>query len=83
MERSQQLGTILMAVSALQMLVFTIGMLRRSYLAVALPVLAATAGVSALLFWIGYTMVSMEPDLAELDLEDEEETQAVAPGAAV
>jgi hypothetical protein len=75
MERSQTIGTMLMAVSALQMLVFTLGMLRRSYLAVALPVLAAMSAVSGLLFWIGYTMVNMEPDLAELDMEEEEEPQ--------
>ena len=73
MERSQQMGTILMAVAAFQMLIFTIGMLRRSYLAVALPVLAAMSAVSGLLFWIGYTMVNMEPDLAELDMEEEEQ----------
>ncbi len=54
---------------------FTVGVLRRSYLAVALPVLAATCAVSGLLFWIGYTMVNMEPDLAELDMEEEEEPQ--------
>ncbi len=76
MERSQTMGTMLMAVSALQMLVFTLGMLRRSYLAVALPVLTAMAAVSGLLFWVGYTMVNMEPDLAELDMEEEEEPQA-------
>lgn len=78
MERSQTIGAILMAVSALQMLVFTVGVLRRSYLAVALPVLAATGAVSGLLFWIGYTMVNMEPDLAELDMEEEEEPQAAS-----
>ncbi len=72
MERSQSMGTILMAVSALQMLVFTLGMLRRSYLAVALPVMTAMGAVSGLLFWIGYTMVNMEPDLSELDMEEEE-----------
>ena len=72
MERSQQMGTILMAVAALQMLIFTIGMLRRSYLAVALPVLAAMSAASGLLFWIGYTMVNMQPDLTELDLDEEE-----------
>ncbi len=71
MERSQTIGTVLMAVSGLQMLVFTIGVMRRSYLAVALPVLAAMVAVSGLLFWIGYTMVNMEPDLAELDMEEE------------
>ena len=79
MERSQTLGTMLMAASALQMLVFTLGMMRRSYLAVALPVFAATSAISGLLFWLGYTMVNMEPDLAELDLEEDEEP---APSAA-
>jgi hypothetical protein len=66
---------MLMAVATLQMLLFTLGMLRRSYLAVALPVFAAVSAVSGLLFWIGYTMVNMEPDLGELDLEDEEKPE--------
>jgi hypothetical protein len=81
MERSQSIGTILMAVSGLQLLVFTLGMLRRSYLAVALPVFAATVAISALLFWIGYTMANMEPDLSELDLEEEEFADASAEAA--
>lgn len=72
-DRSQMMGAILMGVSALQMLIFTVGMLRRSYLAVALPVLSAMAAVSGLLFWVGYTMVSMEPELAELDMEEDVE----------
>ena len=76
MERSQTIGTLLMAASGLQMLVFTLGMLRRSYLAVALPVFVAMGAISGLLFWIGYTMVNMEPDLAELDMEEEEEFPA-------
>ena len=71
MERSQTIGAVLMAVSGLQMLVFTLGVMRRSYLAIALPVLAATAAISGLLFWVGYTMINMEPDLAELDMEEE------------
>ena len=75
MERSQTVGTILMAVSALQMLIFTLGMLRKSYLAIALPVMAAMGAVSGLLFWVGYTMINMEPNLAELDMEEEEEPQ--------
>jgi hypothetical protein len=73
MERSQTMGTMLMAVSVLQMLVFTIAVLRRSYLAVALPVMVALSAVSALTFWVGYTMVNMGPELAELDMEEEEE----------
>lgn len=78
MERSQSIGTLLMAASGLQMLVFTLGMLRRSYLAVALPVFLAMSAISGLLFWIGYTMVNMEPDLAELDMEEDEELSASA-----
>ena len=76
MERSQSIGMVLMAVSGLQLVVFTLGMLRKSYIAVAVPVFAVTAGISALLFWIGYTMVNMEPDLSELDLEEEEFEEA-------
>ena len=75
MERSQTIGTALMALAGLQMLVFTLGVLRKSYFAIALPVLGATTAVSGLLFWIGYTMVNMEPDLAELDMEEDEEFQ--------
>jgi hypothetical protein len=75
MERSQSLGSMLMAVAALQMLVFTLGVVRRSYYAVALPVLGAMTAISGLLFWVGYTMANMEPDLAELDMEEEEEPQ--------
>jgi len=71
MEQSRTMGTILMAISALQMLVLALGVLRRSYLAIALPVLVAMSAVSGLLFWIGYTMVNMEPDLGELDTEEE------------
>ena len=75
---SQSIGTMLMAAAALQMVLFTLGVLRRSYLAVALPMFAAVSAVSGLLFWIGYTMVNMEPDLGELDLEDAEEAEAVS-----
>ena len=78
MERSQSIGMLLMAASGLQLLIFTLGVMRRSYFAVALPVLAATAGVSALLFWIGYTMANMEPDISELDLEEEDLEQTSA-----
>ena len=71
MEQSRTIGTVLIAVSGLQMLLFTFGIMRRSYAAIALPVMAAMAAVSGLLFWVGYTMVNMQPDLTELDLEDD------------
>ena len=41
--------------------------MRRSCLAIALPVLAATSVISALAFWVGWTMMNTEPDLAELE----------------
>ncbi len=78
MERSQGIGAVLMAAPAIVMLVFTVGVLRRSYLAVALPVLAAVGAASALLVWIGYTMVSMEADLTELDMEEAAEPEPPA-----
>jgi small neutral amino acid transporter SnatA (MarC family) len=83
MERSRTMGTVLMAVSALQMLVFTLGVLRRSYYAVAIPVMAVLGAISALLFWVGYTMANMEPDLSDFDEEEEEEPapQPTATGA--
>ncbi len=72
MERQRQLGTILMAIAGVQLLIFLIGVLRRSYFAIALPVVAAVGAVSGLLFWVGYTMTSMKSDLADLDMEEEE-----------
>jgi hypothetical protein len=78
MDQSRSIGTALMAASALQMLVFSIAVLRRSYLALALPVLGAVAALSGLLFWIGYTMANMEPEPADLDLEDEGAAQISA-----
>jgi hypothetical protein len=71
MEKQRQLGTILMAIAGVQMLVFTIGVMRRSYLAIALPVLAAMSAVCGVLFWVGYTMSTMKPGLADLDVEEE------------
>ena len=70
MERSRQLGTILMAVAAFQMLFMLIGTMRRSYLVIAIPVLAATGLISALTFWVGWTMANTEPELAELEEQD-------------
>ena len=50
MEQSRTMGMILMSFSALQMLAFTLGMARRSYMAIALPMLAVMGAVSGLLF---------------------------------
>ena len=55
-ERSRLLGRALMGGAAVQLLVFVTGLVRRSYLAIALPVGFAVAALSAVAFWVGYTM---------------------------
>jgi len=70
MGRSHQLGMFLMIGAAVQMLIMLIGTARRSYLVIALPVLAATGVISALAFWVGWTMANTEADLAELEEQD-------------
>ena len=70
MGRSKQLGTILMIGAAVQALFMLVGTMRRSYLVIALPILAATGLISALAFWVGWTMVNTEPDLVELEEQD-------------
>ncbi len=65
MDRSQRTGALLMGAAVVQMFLFFIGMVRRSYMAIALPIFAALAAASGLAFWIGWTMFSTEPDLGE------------------
>ncbi len=73
MEKSQLTGVLIMAVTVLQMIIFLWATAKRSYMAVALPVMAAVASVSALTFWIGWTMFTTESELEE-DLEEETAT---------
>jgi len=70
MGRSRQLGTFLMIGAALQMLIMVVGAMRRSYLVIALPVLAASGVVAALAFWVGWTMANTDPELAELEEQE-------------
>jgi hypothetical protein len=72
MERPQMTGVLLMAGAVLQMMIFLWAAARRSYMAVALPVMAAIAALSAFAFWIGWTMFTAESELEE-GLEEEEE----------
>ena len=60
MAKSQTTGLIIMMVAVFQMVLFLWAMLRRSYLAVALPVMGVLAAVSAVAFWIGWTMFTGE-----------------------
>ncbi len=57
-ERARLLGRVLMAVSVLQLLLFLRGVKRHSYAALALPVLGVLTAISALAFWVGYTMAT-------------------------
>jgi hypothetical protein len=70
MERTQLTGVLIMAATVLQMIIFLWATAKRSYMAVALPVIAAVAAVSALAFWIGWTMFTTESELED-DLEEE------------
>ena len=65
MNRAQNTGLLLMLGAALELLLFLSGALRRSYLALALPVTAAMLALTALTFWIGWTMLTMEEEADE------------------
>jgi len=74
MQRSQQTGLMIMIISAFTLVVFVWAMLKRSYMAVALPVMSALAVVSGLAFWIGWTLYAGEDE--DEDLEGEEEAES-------
>jgi hypothetical protein len=69
MDRSQTTGALIMAGAALELLIFTIGLFRKSYLAIAMPVTGAMAALSALAFWVGWTMLTTPSDMPDSDLE--------------
>ncbi len=62
MSRAQKTGVLLIAGAALEMLLFVYGAARRSYLALALPMTAAMMALTALTFWVGWTMLVMEEE---------------------
>lgn len=65
MDRSQLTGAIIIAAAAVQLLLFLVGLMRKSYLALALPITLAIAGISALAIWVGWTMMTTESDLPD------------------
>jgi len=87
-ERSQQLGRLLMAVSGASLAIFLAGVVRRSYLVLAIPVAVIAGATAGLTFWIGYTMATTrwEPDdFGELDLPERDvpDGEGTTPPAAV
>ncbi len=57
-ERSHTYGMIICAVSVVTGIAFLIGVLRKSYLALALPVTAGFLGALYISFWIGRALVT-------------------------
>jgi lipopolysaccharide export LptBFGC system permease protein LptF len=71
LDSSQRTGLMIMIGSSFTLVLFIWAMLRRSYMAVALPVLSALAVVTALAFWIGWTMFTAEDEEMEQPAEEE------------
>ncbi len=74
-ERSRQLGKLVMAVSGVSLAVFLAGIVRRSYLVLAIPVAIMAGAAAGLTFWVGYTMATTRwetDDLGEYDLPEAE-----------
>lgn len=70
MDRSQTTGVLIIGGAVVQLLLFLYGLSRRSYAALAIPVTAAVAGLSALTMWVGWTMLTTETDMPEPELEE-------------
>jgi hypothetical protein len=65
MDKSQMFGAIIVAGAAVEMAIFFFGVLRRSYLALAVPLLFAMSAVNLLAIWIGWTMLTTEPEIMD------------------
>ena len=57
-EKSHTYGIVICAVSVFTGFVFLVGVLRRSYMALALPVTAGFLGALYIAFWIGRALVT-------------------------
>jgi hypothetical protein len=57
-ERSHTAGIIICAMSAFTAIAFLIGVMRKSYMALALPVTAGFLGALYISFWIGRALVT-------------------------
>ena len=64
-DRAHTTGVLLMAGALIQMMLFVWGATRKSYLALALPMTAAMTTLTALAFWVGWTMMNLEEEPEE------------------
>ena len=67
MERTQLFGLLIVAGTAMEMILFLWGIVRRSYMAVALPVLGAMTALNLLTLWVGWTMLTTEAEMSEAE----------------
>ena len=68
---TRRTGILIMAGSALELLLFLYGLSRRSYAAIAAPVALAVAGLSALGVWVGWTMMTIDAEMPEPELAEQ------------
>jgi len=65
MDKSQMFGLIIILGATVEMAVFLFGVIKRSYLALAMPLLFAMGAVNLLAVWVGWTMLTTEPELPD------------------
>ena len=61
-EETRRVGKALMAGAGLSLLLFLVGVVRRSYLVLALPVFAGLSAAAGMAIWVGYTMAKQNWD---------------------
>lgn len=69
MDRSQMTGGLIMVGAAVELLFFLVGLFRKSYMAIALPVTLAMAALTALAVWVGWTMLTTPADMPDFEPE--------------
>lgn len=70
---TRKTGILIIAGAAVELLLFLYGLSRRSYAALAVPVAVAVAGLTGLAAWVGWTMITIEPDMPEPELAEQPE----------
>ena len=61
-DETRRAGEALMAGAGLTLLLFLVGVARRSYAALVIPVFAGLAAAAGMAFWVGYTMATTNWD---------------------
>jgi len=70
MDRTRMYGGLICLAILLAGLLFTIGVFRQSYVALAVPVTVITLTLLGLAFWVGYTIWSIKVEPPKPDEEE-------------